>query len=130
MLLEEVVDGELNLTQRGDARASHNRDGQVPAGDIRSKAAPPPGEAAGGGESPDIGRIDFEQAEDVKVGLSNDLLLPRPSAWAADAPQVQEPNAKSGRGQHAAKYHRLEALGLPRAPPGSRTRRSGTPDRI
>jgi hypothetical protein len=101
VILEEVVDGELHLAQGDHARASHDRNGQVPAGDMGSNAAAPPREAAGEGESLNVGRIDFEQAKDVKVGVGNDLLLPRPSARAADAPEVQQPKAKGGRGQHA-----------------------------
>jgi hypothetical protein len=101
VILEKVVDRELHLAPRGHARASHDRNGQVPAVDFGSNAAAPPGEAAGEGEPLNVGRSDFEQAEDVKVGVCNDVLLPRPSAQAAEAPEVQQSKAKSGRRQHA-----------------------------
>jgi hypothetical protein len=84
VILEKVVDRELHLAPRGHARASHDRNGQVPAV-----------------EPLNVGRSDFEQAEDVKVGVCNDVLLPRPSAQAAEAPEVQQSKAKSGRRQHA-----------------------------
>jgi hypothetical protein len=101
VILEEVVDGELNLAPRCHARASRDRDGEGPVRGIGSDAAPPPGEATGGGESLNVSWIDFEQAEDVEVGVGDDLLLPSPSARAAETPQVQEPKVKGGCRRHA-----------------------------